>query len=70
LRVLFTNRWVVDGAEEDGFARLGRRISSAPAPMLTNARTVYAIRSPLGSEERGVACPRVVVGDAAQMASI
>jgi hypothetical protein len=31
--------------------------------------TAYAIRSPLGSDERGVGCPRVVVGDAAQMAS-
>lgn len=28
------------------------------------------MRSPLGSEERGVACPRVVEGDAAQMASV
>lgn len=32
--------------------------------------TAYAIRSPLGSEESGVGCPRVVVGDAAQMASV
>ena len=32
--------------------------------------TAEAIRSPLGSEDRGVACPRVVEGDAAQMASI
>lgn len=31
--------------------------------------TAYAIRSPLGSDERGVGCPRVVVGDAAQTAS-
>ena len=31
--------------------------------------TAYAIRSPLGSEERGVGCPRVVVGAAAHMAS-
>jgi hypothetical protein len=31
--------------------------------------TAYAIRSPLGSEESGVGCPRVVVGDAAQIAS-
>jgi hypothetical protein len=32
--------------------------------------TAYAIRSPLGSEESGVGCPRVVVGAAAQMASV
>jgi len=31
--------------------------------------TAYAIRSPFGSAERGVGCPRVVVGEAAQMAS-
>jgi hypothetical protein len=31
--------------------------------------TAYAIRSPLGSDERGVGCPRVVEGEAAQMAS-
>lgn len=31
--------------------------------------TAYAIRSPLGSDDRGVGCPRVVVGAAAQMAS-
>ena len=29
----------------------------------------YAIRSPFESEERGVGEPRVVVGEAAQMAS-
>jgi hypothetical protein len=28
------------------------------------------MRSPLGSEDSGVGCPLVVVGDAAQMASI
>lgn len=37
---------------------------------MTGQRTAYAIRSPLGSDERGVGCPRVVVGDAAQMASV
>lgn len=38
-------------------------------PRRTGVHTAYAIRSPLGSEERGVGCPRVVVGAAAQMAS-
>ena len=38
--------------------------------MLCVELTAYAIRSPLGSDERGVACPRVVVGEAAQMASV
>lgn len=28
------------------------------------------MRSPFGSDERGVACPRVVVGEAAHMASV
>jgi hypothetical protein len=30
----------------------------------------YVMRSPLASLERGVGAPRVVVGDAAQMASV
>jgi hypothetical protein len=32
--------------------------------------TAYAIRSPFGSDERGVGCPRVVEGEAAQIASV
>jgi hypothetical protein len=32
--------------------------------------TAYAMRSPFASEERVVGWPRVVVGDAAQMASV
>ena len=32
--------------------------------------TAYAMRSPFASEESGVGWPRVVLGDAAQMASV
>jgi hypothetical protein len=33
-------------------------------------RTAYAMRPPFASEDRGVGCPRVVLGDGAQMASV
>lgn len=36
----------------------------------TDLPDAYAIRSPFGSAERGVGCPRVVVGEAAHMASV
>lgn len=43
---------------------------AAPRQACVGVHTAYASRSPLGSEESGVGCPRVVVGDAAQMASV
>jgi hypothetical protein len=36
----------------------------------TDFPDAYAILAPLGSEESGVGCPLVVVGAAAQMASV
>jgi hypothetical protein len=68
LRVLLADCGVVDGAQEYGFSGLpdqSNRATAVRCPSLT----AYAIRSPLGSEESGVGWPRVVVGDAAQIAS-
>jgi hypothetical protein len=71
LRVLFTDGGVVDGAEEDGFARLQPSVLALiEVGGLGSSCTAYAIRSPLGSDERGVGCPRVVEGEAAQIASV
>jgi hypothetical protein len=47
-----------------------RPVSSCTLWHMAFWRTAYAMRSPLGSDERGVGCPRVVVGEAAQMASV
>ena len=40
-----------------------------PSARKYRIHTAYAILSPLGSEDKGVGWPRVVVGEAAQIAS-
>ena len=45
-------------------------IRAVPLNVALHPHTAYAIRSPFGSDDRGVGCPRVVVGAAAQMASV
>ena len=73
LRVLFTDGGVIDGTEEDRFSGLRATIRTRKGASYStrqHLRTAYAMRSPLGSEERGVGCPRAVVGDAAHMASV
>jgi hypothetical protein len=61
---------IVDGAEKDGFAGLKDWVSVQFESDCDDILTAYAIRSPFASDERIVGCPRVVVGEAAQIASI
>jgi hypothetical protein len=67
LRVLFTDGGIIDRTQEDRFVGLGRSVCRFESQVY--GLTAYAIRSPLGSEDRGVGWPLFVVGDAAQMAS-
>jgi hypothetical protein len=50
------------------YTKSGRGLMRQPAGR--SEHTAYAIRSPFGSVDRIVGCPRFVVGDAAQIASI
>jgi hypothetical protein len=67
--VLRADSRVVDGAHEDGFAGLQRFVRARNSWLLKRNLTAYVRRSPFGSEERWVCCPREVVGAAAHMAS-
>jgi hypothetical protein len=68
--VLLAEGGIVEGTEEDGFARLFGSISRVSLDLKRCRLTAYAMRSPLGSVESWVGLPRSVLGDAARILSI